>query len=79
MHHCVNYSDANKRLSRFQLLLRSISTGAISEPHVWKLEQNKYVCVDMGAIHLCAYIFYLIDILIKGVMAMKQETVLSEI
>ncbi|KAJ6953363.1 hypothetical protein NC652_005155 [Populus alba x Populus x berolinensis] len=34
MHHCVNYTDANNRLSRFQLLLRSISTGAISEPHL---------------------------------------------
>ena len=77
MHHCVNYSDANNRLSRFQLLLSSISTGAISEPHAWKFEHNNYVSVDKGAIHLCAYIFYLIDILIKGVMAMKQETVLS--
>jgi hypothetical protein len=33
---------------------------------------------DMGTIHLCAHIFYLIDILVQGVMAMKQETMLSE-
>jgi hypothetical protein len=27
---------------------------------------------NMGAVHLCAYIFYLIDMLMQGVMAMKQ-------
>jgi hypothetical protein len=38
------------------------------------------MCVeDMGAIHLCAYIFYLIHILTQGVMAMKHETILSGI